>query len=223
MSMDVPLRDGLVFCIHGQRAIFLDVRSSRYFALPDEANKAFIAIASGETPSAPGARALAALKLSSVSSASTAPIDTRSVPRPQTQLQGDAGPVSSTLRRRAIVAQLRSLVRLSCCSLDQILHRLGRRRALLLQSDRARSRGTDLALQVASAFLSTRHVRPRSSHCLTSSLAFLDLALQLGLDAELVFGVQSAPFAAHCWVQRGTELLNDDLEYVSTFTPILAA
>jgi hypothetical protein len=36
-----------------------------------------------------------------------------------------------------------------------------------------------------------------------------------------VFGVREAPFTAHCWVQDGAVVLNDHLENVDLYTPIM--
>jgi len=74
---------------------------------------------------------------------------------------------------------------------------------------------------IARAFSASAPLRPRADHCLTSSIAFLYAGLAKNLDAQLVFGVHSAPFTAHCWVQSNATVLNDRLEKVKTFTPIL--
>jgi hypothetical protein len=75
---------------------------------------------------------------------------------------------------------------------------------------------------VTDAFAATVSIRPRSDRCLSSSIAFLDVGFSRHLDAQLVFGVYSSPFSAHCWVQAGDTVLNDRIENVRTFTPILA-
>jgi hypothetical protein len=36
-----------------------------------------------------------------------------------------------------------------------------------------------------------------------------------------VFGVQSRPFAAHCWLQLGGVVLNDTVDHVKRYTPIM--
>ena len=43
-----------------------------------------------------------------------------------------------------------------------------------------------------------------------------------GLDADWIFGVRTCPFSAHCWLQSGDLLLDDDLDRVGLYTPILA-
>ena len=44
-----------------------------------------------------------------------------------------------------------------------------------------------------------------------------------GLDADWVFGVRTWPFSAHCWLQAGDLLLDDDLDRVALYTPILVS
>jgi len=36
-----------------------------------------------------------------------------------------------------------------------------------------------------------------------------------------VIGIRPDPFLAHCWVQHKGLVLNDDIDNVRTFTPIL--
>jgi hypothetical protein len=36
-----------------------------------------------------------------------------------------------------------------------------------------------------------------------------------------VFGVQTRPFAAHCWLQHENIVLNDTVEHVTRYTPIM--
>lgn len=216
------LQDNIAACIHGRRAIFLNISTSRYFALPDTANEAFIALSRGYEPSAPGKLALASLDILVPCSDSRKPPLISAIPAPNTQLVRTTLAGGITLQLLALTAQIRAMFRLRCFSLERILRDVASKRKGVANADRGNRQRDDLWLQIASAFRSTRNLRPRSGHCLTSSLAFQDLALRCGLDAQLIFGVQSAPFAAHCWVQNGTQLVNDELEYVSSFTPILS-
>jgi len=43
-----------------------------------------------------------------------------------------------------------------------------------------------------------------------------------GLEAAWVFGVRTWPFSAHCWLQAGDVVLDDDLDRVGLYVPILA-
>lgn len=44
---------------------------------------------------------------------------------------------------------------------------------------------------------------------------------RLGLDADWVIGVRTWPFMAHCWLQVGAVALDDDVERLIPYTPIL--
>jgi hypothetical protein len=57
--------------------------------------------------------------------------------------------------------------------------------------------------------------------CLFDSLALINFLARYGLYPDWVFGVSADPFEAHCWVQAGNVVLNDTLERVSAFTPIM--
>lgn len=53
-------------------------------------------------------------------------------------------------------------------------------------------------------------------------MAFVALCRQRGIEAMLVLGIRDLPFSAHAWVQHRQLVVNDTLERVSLFTPILA-
>jgi hypothetical protein len=57
--------------------------------------------------------------------------------------------------------------------------------------------------------------------CLYDSLALLEYLARKSVYPDWVFGVRTRPFAAHCWVQHGGIVLNDTVEHVSGFTPIM--
>lgn len=57
--------------------------------------------------------------------------------------------------------------------------------------------------------------------CLYDSLALLEFLAHYHLSPRWVFGVVSEPFNAHCWVQEQDCVLNDAVEYVRGFTPIM--
>lgn len=62
---------------------------------------------------------------------------------------------------------------------------------------------------------------PAPGKCLLRSFMLLRLLRRHGHDAHWVFGVRTWPFRAHCWLQRGEVVLDDDLEALVPLTPIL--
>jgi transglutaminase superfamily protein len=58
--------------------------------------------------------------------------------------------------------------------------------------------------------------------CLFDSIALVRYLSYYRIFPTCVIGVQTGPFAAHCWVQEGAVVFNDAPEYVRRYTPILA-
>ena len=77
------------------------------------------------------------------------------------------------------------------------------------------------AARLTAAFLKIRPFFPRNYCCLFDSLALLRFLSGFQLFPDWVFAVQADPFNAHCWVQAGTLVLNDHLDHVCGFTPIM--
>ncbi len=63
---------------------------------------------------------------------------------------------------------------------------------------------------------------PFQGVCLYRSFYLLAFLRRRGFEATWVFGVQAWPFEAHCWLQVGDTVLDDSLDRVRPFTPILA-
>lgn len=63
---------------------------------------------------------------------------------------------------------------------------------------------------------------PFQGECLFRSFMLLMFLRQEGHEARWVFGVQTWPFQAHCWLQAGDTVLDDAAERVAAFTPIFA-
>lgn len=57
--------------------------------------------------------------------------------------------------------------------------------------------------------------------CLLNALVLSEFLGRYGIGSNCVFGVHSRPFAAHCWLECGNRVLNDSVERVRGFTPIL--
>jgi len=63
---------------------------------------------------------------------------------------------------------------------------------------------------------------PRGGDCMMRSLQMLLYLRALGHAPAWVFGVRTWPFKAHCWLQSGDVVLDDHLEHVRAFVPIMA-
>jgi hypothetical protein len=61
-----------------------------------------------------------------------------------------------------------------------------------------------------------------SDSCLFDSLALLNFLASFSLFPEWVFGVQMAPFVAHCWLQHEDVVLNDTPARVCSYVPIMS-
>lgn len=64
---------------------------------------------------------------------------------------------------------------------------------------------------------------PFQGRCLYRAYTLRRFLRAGGLDARWVFGVRTWPFAAHCWLQIDDLLLDDDLDRVGLYTPIMVA
>lgn len=63
---------------------------------------------------------------------------------------------------------------------------------------------------------------PLQGVCLYRSALLLAFLRAHGVSARWVFGVQTYPFEAHCWLQAGDLVLDDHVEHVLSLVPILA-
>lgn len=63
---------------------------------------------------------------------------------------------------------------------------------------------------------------PFQGECLFRSVMLQAYLRRRGLASTLVIGCQTWPFEAHCWVQAGDLVLDDGVDHVGGFTPLLA-
>lgn len=73
---------------------------------------------------------------------------------------------------------------------------------------------------IVAQFTRLRSLVPGTGRCLIQSMLLTRLLAQLGIMSELVFGVRTHPFEAHCWVEWDTYVLNDSPDHCSWFTVI---
>jgi len=63
---------------------------------------------------------------------------------------------------------------------------------------------------------------PGQGQCLFRAYLLRAFLASRGRGATWVFGVRTWPFSAHCWLQVGDVLLDDDVDRVALYTPIMA-
>lgn len=75
-------------------------------------------------------------------------------------------------------------------------------------------------LDALAEFRQWRPWYPRKTVCLFDSLALARFLILSGHRIELVFGVRVNGFAAHCWVEAGGAIVNDEPHYCAAFQEI---
>lgn len=206
----------LSFCQVDDRLVFLDSQADRYFQLRPQLESAFQSSREGRAADASDLSRLAALGLLSsecghpLSPAQSEPPTASLLELPNRRLRGSL--LSTVKATAALIATRR---RLSTQSFEANLDRIRRRRT----NDYAATAGQ--AVEVAARFAAVRRRIPIQPICLLDSLALLEFLAMHGAIADLVLGVRTQPFSAHCWVQSGDLVLNEMLDRAVVHTPIL--
>ena len=81
--------------------------------------------------------------------------------------------------------------------------------------------GARLGRRVA-AFRAALPWIPFEGECLQRGFQLKRLLNRQGIAADWVFGVNTWPFVAHCWLQTGDLVIADRIERVRLYTPIMA-
>ncbi|MEO9133094.1 MAG: lasso peptide biosynthesis B2 protein [Sphingomonas sp.] len=206
-------------CIAADKVILLDLRLDRYLMVPDQLNRTvqdWLGFQGRDRVPSSFADML-------VKSGTLRPGDPEltnavrtSVEIPGTLTDGGM-PVSATLSSIIRVSALLAVTSLALRTrpLHATLQRLSRRSA-----GEARAAPAHLAAR-ARHFACARRFVPIAEKCLLDSLALDAWLSQDGRHSQLILGVMSQPFGAHCWLQTSSDILNDHYDRVSRFTPIL--
>ncbi|MEI9850135.1 MAG: lasso peptide biosynthesis B2 protein [Sphingomonas sp.] len=201
------------FCVASGRVIFLDIARDRYFALPLDQSHAFQAWIEG-VPPAPVPPIIERLHRAGLVEA---------VERGAPAFPMEILPATCALAAAKVPPRLGSVldVAFSFLRVRVALKRRGLMQTLDWLRPTAEETSEDATLRHAAVFRSNRGALPMAVSCLPDSLAMLDYLGRRGVHASIVFGVTGTPFRAHCWVQLGDQVLNDVLDNITPFTPIL--
>jgi hypothetical protein len=219
--MTHSLAPGISFAETSGRLVFLDAIADRYTMLAPEAEAAFRKMMDSAQPVARTdgwpAR-LRALGLIACDAGGTriAPCETQRAERSalDTPLPG-AGVRAVAI---AYVGYATSRARLRRGGLAPELARLERARS----SGTARHVSPDAVSRETAAFAALRRWATPLDQCLPLSLALARRCAAHDPSVKLVLGVKLRPFRAHAWVQREGVILNDHVDAVRPFAPVLA-
>lgn len=218
--MGFALREGITCCRIGERYVFLDTVSDRYFCLTRDADAAFHALVEGGVPAVGRLAVLEARGVLLRDGGDGRPSAIERGPPPQRSLLDLA---QSRSHPAAVVGALWRIARARAGvrrhGLDKVLTRLAAQKARVVLS--GKPPGGDLA-ELAAAFEKTARIVRSHDQCLTRSIALAHLCLARGLLADLVIGVCLRPFGAHAWVEAPGLLVNDRFDTVRLYKPILA-
>jgi hypothetical protein len=210
------LADHVRFCeIDGQH-IFLDLKADRYFSLPPAAAAAFLALLQGDASPAHVVGLHAAGLL--VQAPAGRPLEPTIHPEPSSSFLEDSEiglGLGMTLIAETLFLVLGARQAVRRKRLPGLLAKPGHGDSASQEVCRERR---DRAL---GQFLRARRTIPIAPNCLYDSLALRRFLQRRAIPADLVIGTKLHPFAAHCWLQDGSMVLNDSLAAARGFAPIL--
>lgn len=234
------LRKDAFMCMVDGHAVFLDLRTDRYLALPPRsANLLGQILGATESSVREGSPAASdstinkeanelALQLESEGLLTKARGDNRDSP-PVIASHVDNSALDSQREYPPLgwgdianigVARISSSVMMKVMPLRSVIERIRTRKAA--SAHHAHYGDTDEYRYLACMYQGLRPLVVRKNKpCLQDSLMLVEFLARRGLVPDWVFGVRLAPFAAHCWVQHGSTVLNDYVERVKVYTPIM--
>jgi hypothetical protein len=217
-------------CVQGEHVVFLDVRKDRYFALEAARTAGLRSLVPG-WPVAEDADAAAPSGVVSVllnkGILTTDPQTGKSAEATVAQpVRGDL--TADVLERKRIgplqfakfvSAAVRARLLLKYRTLETVVERVR------FRAERARTRVGFSETELPALVTAFATLRPfffaAKDACLFDALSLSEFLAGYGLFPNWVFGVQSRPFAAHCWLQLDGVVLNDTIDHVQRYTPIM--
>jgi hypothetical protein len=194
-------------------------RRLRYFRLDEAANDAFLCFIAGDEAS----RLIQTLEASDVI-VSAGPAPPVAAPIPLAPLRRAVAVTTGVFRlgdvAHALWVQKHAERRLATRSLSEVVTHLRLVKSRHGDSDFEIAPDTPAA-RILRAFEYAKVLRSAADRCLPRSIALGLCLARIGVRCDVIIGVKLGPFAAHCWVQAGNEVLNDSVEEVARFTPIL--
>lgn len=217
------VRSGFSYCVTSAGdVVLLDLDKARYFALTERQKGVFLHLADKGWRLDDAAPELSTvLHLGFIEQAAAADDLDPAINLPQADADIPQGMVSVAALPALIQAlgvQFLITRRLKTSSLKAVLQAIAERRSHRIFNPNY----TESYIQnVRIGYYASEIFLGRTDRCLVRSLAMFATLSRRGIESKLVIGVRTSPFAAHCWIQRGSVVINDVVEHVRNFTPIL--
>jgi len=220
--MALELADRYRFCIANHRAVLLDISDGTYSCLSEEMDQAFRHLAGGGKGTDDVLQKLRPLVDEEILVINCGGAGLPEAPKIPAATSSLFDEIEHELSIRPDVGRLTRRIfsewAIDRRPLAKTLQRLSRRRTA------PKRELDDPVIQTTlRAHLATRRWLLTQDRCLPWSASLVDALRDRGADVTLVIGVRTAPWAAHAWAEHEGVVLNDSLDHVSPYTPILAA
>ena len=224
------LKDHVFVCAHDGHVVILDLRGDRYYTLdPDNAGSLAGAVRGWPvqvpTAVAEDEVAKALLEQGILSEPAEAGKDATPVVvhAPSHEILPQEFGERPPLRWHTIAQFLRSTaasaIAIRRWPLERVIDRVKKRNEV----HREEAPDVEEAQRLVTLFAAMRPVLfSARDACLFESLALSEFLARHGVHPTWIFGVQARPFAAHCWLQLDGSVLNDTVDHVIGYTPIMA-
>lgn len=233
------LANHVFVCLQDEHVVFLDVRNDRYFALEAAKTRGLEAVVRGWPVRAESA----AISLKDLSNSGVldvlaerglltngklagkdatpiqcaTPVD--EIAADDTAERPGIGPLDALRFSRAAIAA--SLL-LKYMPFERVIRQAQWRRMQSLTRLGASTLDRERTQTLIAIFSWLRpYFFTSKDACLFEALALSRFLGSHGIYPHWVFGVQARPFTAHCWLQHDGVVLNDTVEHVSQYTPIM--
>jgi hypothetical protein len=133
-----------------------------------------------------------------------------------------APPADGLALLRFVRAALSASLSLKLLSFERVIQAAHRRRRRAQNAERPAAFDPRRAQDLVAIFTWLRpYFFSAKDACLFEALALGKFLASYGIHPRWVFGVQARPFSAHCWLQHESIVLNDTVEHVAQYTPIM--